>query len=144
MVDTNAHTANDVVGAEMRFTGCKGGTLQSITISDEGNQDVDYIILFFSSNPAGTYTENAAIAPADQDLDLIIYWTTITSGSNSLTQFTDNKISGLFNLDVPLQGTGSDIYAVLFTTGTPTYTATDDIAVTIQVETSHKRVGLSS
>ena len=41
-------------------------------------------------------------------------------------------------------GTGSDIWAFLITAGTPTYAATSDITVTVQVETEGKRIGLSS
>ncbi len=141
-VTAGAYSANDVVGARLTFTGLQGGTLQSILIIDEAAQSVDYFIVLFNASPTDI-TDNATFDIADADLDKIIYEDTLTAAATRRA-FTDNSYHRLFNLDVPLWSEGGTIYGFLITTGTPTYAATDDITVILQVETSHKRAGLST
>ena len=141
-VTAGAYSANDVVGGRLQFIGWRHGTLQSVTITDAAAQAVDYVLVFFESQPTDI-TDNATFDIADADLGKIIYQDGLTSSANRQA-FTDNSYHSIYNLDVPMWGTGSDIWAFLITTGTPTYAATSDITVTVQVETGGNRVGLSS
>lgn len=141
-VTAGAYSANDVVGSRLRFPGLHSGTLQAITICDAAAQSVDYFIVFFASQPTDI-TDNATFAVADADLEKIIYEDTLTA-ANTRRAFTNNSYHFLFNLDVPLVGDNSDVYAFLITTGTPTYAATTDITVTLQAEIHGLRAGLSS
>ena len=140
VVTAGAYAANDVVGGRLQFSGFRLGTLQSITICDNAAQAVDYFIVFFESQPTDI-TDNATFDIADADLDKIIYEEILTSASTRRA-FTDNSYHFLYNLDVPLKGAGSDIYAFLITPDTPTYVAITDITVTLQVETTGKRAGI--
>lgn len=140
VVTAGAYSANDVVGGRITFTGLNGGTLQSILIIDDAAQAVDYFIVLFNASPTDI-TDNATFDIADVDLLKIIYEDTLLA-SVDRRAFTDNSYHRLFNLDVPLRSEGGTIYAFLITTDTPTYAATDDVTVILQVETSHKRAGL--
>lgn len=141
-ITAGAYSANDVVGGRLKFPGFTLGTLQSITVCDNANQAVDYILVFFESEPTDI-ADNAPADIVDADLDKIIYNDTLLDASDKKA-FVDNSFVFLYNLDVPLWATGDSIYAFLITLGTPTYAATNDITVTLQVETSGKRSGLSA
>ena len=128
-----------MVGGSLQFTGFKRGTLQSITIIDKAAQSVDYFIVFFESQPTNI-VDNGTFDIADADLDKIIYEDILTTAATRRA-FTDNSYHFLYSLDIPLLGADSDIYAFLITTGTPTYAATSDVTVALQVEVTGKRVG---
>ncbi len=141
-VTAGAYSANDVVGGLLTFTGLRVGTLQAISICDNAAQDVDYLLVFFESAPTDI-TDNATFDIADADLAKIIYRKALTSGTHRQA-YTDNSEHSLYGLDVPLIAAGVSISAFLITPGTPTYAATGDITVTLQVETDGKRSGVSA
>lgn len=141
-ITAGAYSANDVIGGRLEFRGVRAATLQSITITDNAAQSVDYFIVFFESAPTNI-TDNATFDIADADLDKIIYEDTLTA-ANTRRAFTDNSYHFLYNLDVPIWTTDGSLWAFLITTGTPTYAATTDVTVTIQVEDTRLRVGLST
>jgi hypothetical protein len=129
---SSAYTANDVIGGLLTFSGLRNGTLQSITVCDGAAQAVDYLLVLFESAPI-------SIADADEfdfgDLDLtkIIYQDSLTSASNRQA-FIDNSYHYLYGLSVPIWSEGGTVYGYLITTDTPTYAATSDITVTLQVK----------
>jgi hypothetical protein len=129
---SSAYSANDVVGGMLTFGGLSNGTLQSITICDNATQAEDYLLVLFESAPT-TIADNATFDIADADLDKIIYQDSLTSSSNRQA-FTDNSYHYLYGLSVPLWSAGGTVYGFLITTGTPTYAATSDITVTLQVK----------
>ena len=131
-VTAGAYSANDVVGGLLTFSGLRNGTLQSITICDHASQSVDYELILFESAPTDI-SDNAAAAIADADLDKIIYQDSLTSSSNRQA-FTDNSYNYLYGLSVPIWSAGGTVYGFLITTSTPTYAATSDITVTLQVK----------
>ena len=131
-VTAGAYNANDVVGGLLTFDGLRNGTLQSITICDNAAQAVDYFLVLFKAAPTGI-SNNATFDIADADLDKIIYQDSLTSASERQA-FTDNSYHYLYGLSVPLWSAGGTVYGFLITTGTPTYAATSDITVTLQVK----------
>jgi len=131
-VTAGAYTANDVVGGLLTFGGLRNGTLQAITICDNATQAVNYLLVLFESAPT-TIADNATFDIADADLDKIIYQDSLTSASERQA-FTDNSYHYLYGLSVPLWSAGGTVYGFLITTSTPTYAATSDITVTLQVK----------
>ena len=131
-VTAGGYSANDVVGGLLTFGGLRNGTLQSITICDNAAQAVDYFLVLFEAAPTGI-SNNATFDIADADLDKIIYQDSLTSASERQA-FTDNSYHYLYGLSVPLWSAGGTVYGFLITTGTPTYAATSDITVTLQVK----------
>ncbi len=141
VVTAGAYSANDVVGGLITFAGLDNGTLQSILICDNAAQAVGYILELFNAAPTDI-SDNATFDIIDADLKKIIYEDELLSEVDRRA-FTDNSYHRLFNLDVPLWSEGGTIYGFLITTGTPTYAATTDVTVVLQVETSGKRAGLA-
>jgi len=131
-VIVQTYTANDVVGGLLTFSGLRNGTLQSITVCDNAAQAVDYLVILFESAPA-TIDDGDEIDLTDSDLPKIIYQDSLTSASNRQV-FIDNSYHYLYGLSVPLWSAGGTVYGFLITTGTPTYVATSDITVTLQVK----------
>jgi len=129
---SSAYTANDVVGGLLTFSGLRNGTLQAITICDNGGDAVDYLLVLFESAPT-SIDDHATFDIADADLRLIIYQDSLTSSSNRQA-FTDNSYNYLYGLSVPIWSAGGTVYGFLITTSTPTYAATSDITVTLQVK----------
>jgi hypothetical protein len=135
-VTAGAYTANDVVGGLLTFGGLRNGTLQAITVCDNAAQDVDYLLVLFESAPT-SIADNATFDIADADLDKIIYQDNmIGTGSSGVNRqaFTDNSYQYIYGLSVPLWSAGGTVYGFLITTDTPTYAATSDITVTLQVK----------
>ncbi len=131
-VTAGAYSTNDVVGGLLTFSGLRNGTLQAITICDNATQAVNYLLVLFESAPT-TIADNATFDIADADLDKIIYQDSLTSASERQA-FTDNSYHYLYGLSVPLWSAGGTVYGFLITTSTPTYAATSDITVTLQVK----------
>ena len=131
-VIVQTYTANDVVGGLLTFSGLRNGTLQSITVCDNAAQAVDYLVILFESAPA-TIDDGDEIDLTDSDLPKIIYQDSLTSASNRQV-FIDNSYHYLYGLSVPIWSAGGTVYGFLITTGTPTYAATSDITVTLQVK----------
>jgi hypothetical protein len=141
-VTAGAYSANDVVGGRLRFAGLHSGTLHSITICDNAAQSVDYVVVLFESQPTDI-ADNATFDIADADLAKIIYQDTLAA-SSTRQAFTDNSYSFLYSLDVPLISIDDDVWGFLITAGTPTYAATSDVTITLQVEIQGLRAGISS
>ena len=131
-VTATYYNANDVIGGLLTFSGLRNGTLQSITVCDNAAQAVDYLVILFESAPA-TIDDGDEIDLTDSDLPKIIYQDSLTSASNRQA-FIDNSYHYLYGLSVPIWSEGGTVYGFLVTPGTPTYAATSDITVTLQVK----------
>ncbi len=136
-VTAGAYTADDVLGGEQtisnaaRISGA-GGILCGITMSAEDNDADGWAasnveILIFDQNPAGTYTDNGALAVTDNDgtklLASVILDTKVDCG--------DVTILYARNVNIPYICNGStDLYAVAVNRGGVTPEATDAIQFT--------------
>lgn len=132
-VTVGAYSANDIIGARLQFIGIYSGTLQSILITDNAAQNVDYMLILFDSVPTDI-ADNATFDIADADLPKIIARISLTATATR-TAFSDNSISLLSGQTTPIrsiEGDG-DIWAFLYSPGTPTYAATTDVTVVLQV-----------
>ena len=140
-VTAGAYSIYDVIGGRLQFIGVRSARLQSVTIADKANQVVDYVLIFFESAPTNI-TDNNPYTIADADLSKIVYECDFAGlaaqGIVVARSFTDNRYTFIYKLDVPIQTAGGDLYAFLYTTGTPTYASTSDITVTIQIEQAVK------
>ena len=128
-VPGTAYSVNDCFGGEQTFTAAArssggGGILTGITMSFEDDIAASTIeVLIFDANPAGTYTDNTALAVTDADTYLLL-------GSVILDTKTDLGDGALLyarNVNIPYVCSGSaDLYAVAVIRGSvPTPTATD-------------------
>jgi hypothetical protein len=133
-VTAGAYTANDCLGGEMEITAAarvSGGsgiiTGISMAAEDDGADGwaaSDVEVLIFNSNPAGTYTDNTALAVTDADAALLL-------GSVILDTHVDcGDVSFLYarNVNIPYVCAGSDdLFAVAVNRGAAEPEATDAV-----------------
>lgn len=129
-----AYAAKDAVGGIMEFTnavGVSGGTgiVQTVTIVDASQQMPALDLVLFDRTIAGTVTDNAAFDPTDADLANVI-------GVVPMSQwfdFNDNAVGFRGGLGIAFKSNGTSIFGALVTRSTPTFVATTDIVVTLEV-----------
>ena len=130
------YAASDVVGGLLTLGGLApppGIRLHSIIIADKDAQTADYVLTIFDSAPT-SIADNALITTlADADGTKIIYEKVIDNATYGRS-YTANKRYLVDNLDVPLVSavSGGALYAFLWLlTGTPTFTSTTAIVLTL-------------
>jgi hypothetical protein len=133
-VTAGAYSADDAVGGLLtfanagRFTG-GSGVIKNIVIIDDAGQDAELELWLFND----TFTpisDNAAFAPAEADLHKLVGVITTENGTwfeCGTPSVCDIEIAKGFNL------VGTSLYGQLVTRGTPTFAATDDITVIINL-----------
>lgn len=136
---SSAYTAKDAVGGLMTFTNLSctnrgGGRINSVIITDKADQAVEYDVVLFKSQPAGTFTNKVTFDPADADLLLMM--PIINLRSTDHFSFNDNGVSSLSSLNsgawtTVTSGLPGTFYVSLVTRGTPTYASTSDITLTL-------------
>ena len=135
VISTGAYTAGDLVGGLMKFkdpllSNSKEILLTSMTISDRDSEEAGMRLVLFNAKPdTTTFTDNLPFDPSDADLEKIVHVETLTVYS----AFNDNSIAVAKTTPIAIKMTDGSIYACLVTTGTPTYTATTDIQVGLNI-----------
>lgn len=129
-----AYTAGDCVGGKQTLTGAartSGGRviLESINVLDLGNQKAALTILFFDSDPAAaTITDNAAFVWSTDHSKLL---GKVNIAAADYETIASEAVATVKAIGLLLEASGSaNLFAVVVTTGTPTYTATTDIRIT--------------
>lgn len=134
-VDTNAYTANDVMGGLLTFdiNLGSGGVIRKVQVIDDDNEKAAMTIWFFDNIPS-TIADDAAFAPTIADLKLNIGVVTVlatdyvTTNNNAIATIKD------VNLDYDIEGkVDGKIYAYVVATATPTYTAATDLTLRVTV-----------
>ncbi len=127
-----AYTSGDAVGGEQKLTGaCRvtGGKaiLQTITIQDVANQKAALTILFFDSEPTGaTITDNSAFAWGSTAFAKVVGKIDVAAGDYETV--ASKAVAAKTALGLEMQAAGApDLWAVVVTTGTPTYTTASDL-----------------
>ena len=136
-----AYTAEDQVGGIQTLTNaCRskgaGATLISLTVHDAGKQSAALTVFFFDELPTVASVDNGAITITDAEMaDKCI-------GTISLTAANYVNVAGSSIVTAPASSTGlymksktdkvsgaasGNLYAVVKTTGTPTYASTTDL-----------------
>ena len=136
---TPAYTAKDAVGSNMTFSAAaraNGGTgrITKVVIEDKGQQMKDLSLAIFNTNPAAA-TDNAIFAPSDAELASDVYMGAIQIGAGMYDDYSTNS-AATWTGSLPFVCAAADtaLYGVLVARGTPTYTSTSDIVVTITVD----------
>lgn len=128
------YTALDNIGGAIALAGAvrvSGGTsiLQSIFVLDRANQKAAFTILLLDGNPndgGTTLTDNAAITLAAADISKVKRRVDIAAADyvtfdHAGTDFATAEINAISK--VIKAATGTTLYAVIQTPGTPTYPA---------------------
>ena len=138
-ISTSIYAAGDAVGGLLTFTNISsnpdsGVVLRGVLIHDEDNEAVNLELVLFSETFTPT-ADNAEFNPSDADLLNCLGAVLI----DSWFAFSGNAMGVERDVGMPLKLTGSSgsLFGQLVTRGgTPTYTATDDLSVTILLDRS--------
>lgn len=143
-VQAAAYAANDLVGGKRTLASAvrkSGGTahIKGVTIIDQAANSAAnsvYDLILFNSDPTGTtFTENAALDVADADMSKVLAVIRIDGVAGS-TLFTNVDNNALFKaVEVPIIQSGTtSLFAALIARGAPTFAATTDVIVKLQVQ----------
>jgi hypothetical protein len=132
---SSAYTAEDQVGGIQTLdAACQsqgsGATLVSLVVTDKGKQNAALSVFFFDELPTVASVDNGAITITDAEMaDKCI-------GVVSLAAASYVEVAGNSVVTAPASSTGlylksrdanGKLYAVVKTTGTPTYASTSDL-----------------
>ena len=138
-IDTDAYTANDVVGGLMTFAfgGVGGsGSIRSITIADDDDEKAAFTLYIFNAAPS-TIADDAAFAPTIADLKKLVTTVLVEAGdyatvnSNAYAILGGHEDLATKNMDIPYASADGNLYMYAVCTATPTYTAATDLTFTI-------------
>lgn len=142
VVDTSAYATKDSVGGvqALSLISCNNqrrGKITSVVLSDKSGNAVEYNILTFRTNPAGTFNDQGTVDPTDADL--LSLNPVINIASTDCFTFNDNGVCSLSSLksNVVSAVTSSlpgTLYVVIQAIGTPTYASSSDVTLTIGFE----------
>jgi len=129
-VTAGAYAANDAVGGLLTFALAAresggGGVIKNVAIIDDAGQDAALELWLFKE----TFTamdDNAAWAPSEADLRKFVAIVPTSDGTwkaAGTPSVCDIEASKNYNL------TGTSLFGQLVTRGTPTFDATDDVTV---------------
>lgn len=134
-IQAAAYAAGDVIGGKMTFTNLLSpdvptGELRKVYIYDKAKQGVSLTLVLFSADPsATTFTENAALTLNAADLEKVIAVVPLTThlalAANGVTYADEIAKS------IKVAQSVRTIYGCLLAVGTPTYTSTSDLTVTL-------------
>lgn len=132
VINTSAYEAGDVVGSVLTVPGVFGqaltAILKNVLVKDNANQKAALTILFFGSLPSGTYTNNAAFSWGAGDFAKLVGKANIlaadyeTVGAKAVAEVE-------FSLNLENTESTDKLYAVVLTTGTPTYASASDLEI---------------
>jgi hypothetical protein len=134
-ISTSAYTAGYVVGGLLTFSNALltagTGILQSITLKCKTVQTVGFKLYLFKTNPTNsTWTDHAAPAINAADIPFVTSVRTLSSPDSGLgthTIYVDDGIGKVLNPGA------TTLYGILITTGTPTFTSTSDMTISIGI-----------
>jgi hypothetical protein len=136
-VQAAAYATGELVGGKLTIPkaipeGVTVGIIRTVVLVDQANQKIAKDLVIFRSNPsATTFTENGALDVADADALKIVG--VIPIAATDYVSFADNAVATVKpNLAVHADD-GSTLYACLVERGAPTYVATTDLQMTLEV-----------
>lgn len=137
-IDTAAYASGDLIGDKIELTNAArtaagSGIIQSISIIDDDGEEAAMDVLFFDTDPTNTtFTDNDPVDIDEADLENYIGHASVASADYS--SFASNSAASVQNVGIPFDlASGTSIWAVIVSRGTPTYTATDDLTLRVGI-----------
>lgn len=136
-ITAGAYDAADAVGGLLTFAGAASvyrgaGTIKRVGITDKGNQKANLKLWLWKATftPAA---DGAAFDPSDADLLNCLGYIEMPA-ANYMTA-TDNSAGSVdADFDFKLAAAGTSLFGQLQCVGTPTYTSTSDLQITLTIE----------
>lgn len=133
---TPAYTAGDIIGGIMTFTNALRitsgtGAVLSVNVTEVGTQKAAIDLILFSASPAGgTYTDNGAPTWDTGDYNKLLGVIHVLAAD--YTTYGAISVATVRNQPVGVWGNAvANIYGVMVAVGTPTYSATTSLRITI-------------
>jgi hypothetical protein len=132
---SSAYTAGNVVGGLLTFTNAVdaalSGILQRVTVDCKSVQTAGFKLYVFAANPSSsTFTDKTAPSIAAADVGKLVDVIALAAPDSGLGTHTLYVADGLADALVLV---ASSLFAVLVTTGTPTFGSTSDISVSLGI-----------
>lgn len=132
-----AYLTGQCVGGLLTFTAglnnlTAKGIITSVKIVDQAAQGAAYDLVLFSSAPSSTtFTDNATLDIADNDMAKIV--AVVNLATTDYFAFADNGLSYKGNLAIPVYETvyTGSLYGALVIRSSATFAATTDLAVSL-------------
>ena len=130
---TPAYTAKDAVGGKLTFTNAARASGGSITIPtaiiiDNSQQQPALDLVLFDRDFTAS-SDNAVFDPTDADLANIVGVIPMTRWFD----FNDNSVCVRTGLNLAAKLNTTDLFGQLVTRSTPTFVATSDISVILEI-----------
>lgn len=132
---TPAYTAKDAVGGLLTFANAVrasggSGRIEAVQVEDKGQQRADLDLVLFDRTFTAP-TDNAIFNPSDAELLTCVGW--IPIGAGNYSDFSTNSVAAINSVGLEFVLNGTDLFGALVTRGTPTYTSSSDIVVTLTI-----------
>lgn len=131
------YAAKDAIGGLLTFANAARaaggtGTVQSVQVTDLGQQMADIDLVLFDRSVTAP-TDNAAFDPSDAEAAQVVGIVKVVAADYA--DFSDNSVaSKAVSLPYKLEAATTSLFGVLVSRGTPTYTSTSDVVVTLTVQ----------
>lgn len=134
-ISTGVYAAKDAVGALMTFANAArssggSGIVQAVQIEDKGQQLAALDLVLFDRSITAP-TDNAIFAPTDTELGYCVGVVPILAGDYA--DLSTNAVANRSGLGLEFVLNGTDLFGVLVARGTPTYTSTGDLVVSLSI-----------
>jgi len=130
-VTAGAYSASDVVGGRLTFTMAAASgvyLLKSVRLVDDGNVKAAGSLYLFNSAPS-SIADNAAFEPTVADLAKLV--AVVPVASADYTTLNSNAVALVEDLNSYFSVDGGTLYGYFVCSGTPTYTATTDLTISL-------------
>jgi hypothetical protein len=137
VIQAALYAAGNSVGGLLTFNNAYRGvtnpvTLQDLIVTDKSGQNAPLTILFFDSNPTnGNYADKTAVTFGTDFPKIIGKVNVQTTDYDTINAKGIAHIKNISAILVPNATT--TLYAVIVTTGTPTYVSTSDITLKLKL-----------
>lgn len=133
--DTAAYAANDIVGGLQTFasllrTGVNSGILQNIEITNTEIDGIPFNVCIFNANPSGsTVADQGPATIVAADLQKLIGCVSVADGRS----FVTTELYQAQNVGLAVDAAATSLYAIVRTTGIPTWAAAQTLNVCLTV-----------
>ena len=130
----SAYASGNCVGGLLTFANAarvSSGLINKVVITSKSAQTAQMDLILFDANPTGTtVTDKAAVAVAVADFAKVIGSVNVLNWTNTGTTSNGTAPGVTLPFAIP---SGTSLYGILVVRGTPTFTATSDITVTLGI-----------
>jgi hypothetical protein len=137
-ISTSAYADGDQLGDVLTLTNAMDdirdtGAVLSVSVIDKAKQNAAFDILFFDQNPTVSSSDNAALNIADAEM-AAKFLGRIKVATGDYSELSASSVASVNGIGLFIASSGSkNLFAILQSRGTPTYTSTSDLVIKIGI-----------